>query len=1060
MKRWNNEQLQAIEARNTNVLVSASAGSGKTGVLVQRLSDRVLIDRIPLTSILAMTFTEDAASEMKKRLAKEINDKKKNAQNREEELFYQQQLSSLSNAFISTIHSFCYSILKNYYYVLDLSLNRVNHLLDPAMEGSLQGEALDIVLDEQCRNCDEAFFKLNDSLTYRPADLEPMKDLILKVAELAQSQADPQIWLDKVIQYYEVSSIDELPETFKNLFNNYLETRISTYKEYFVKLNEHYLETYGDNAKGYEKFKYKFDMIHANLENCITYTEIRNAFRACARIPFPNSPDTSDKKLKNLKEVLTKIEDEILKMEDEPSFIRSLNECLPLVKKVIECVRSYLDTYEQLKAKHEVIDFSDMEHFAIEILRKNNGEIANVYRNTFEEIMVDEFQDSNDVQDELVRLICRKNNVFRVGDVKQSIYGFRHALPSIMQGYKQLNDENNQLIIFNKNYRSSETLVRFNNVLYNILMNVQGYNTLPFKEEDIVSIGSDRQTLTKEPIIFHALHPDMKSYKDEKIRKENYKARYIAYLVSEMKRSGKYDFKDMAVLVRGNARLKELKKVFEEYQIPYYMNSKSGFYSSRAIQITLSCLKVISDPRDDLSFIALASSELIGLSNNELAQLKINKQNECYFDACIRLYPEKTLWLTQFKQLSKLRIGQCLTEIFKQNHFYDHLTTQDKTNLDQFYSIAIDYENQISTSIEGFLNQIEAMSTEDTAEASFIGKEDNVVRFMTIHNSKGLEFPVVFVFSSETFSKMEDKDFVLCDSKFGLGFNCLDEKTRWVRPTLIRKVIEYKKNQQELEEEIRILYVATTRAVHEMHFVDFVDPKLDLDSPIDTLKIDARNGYTSWVLQSLCMTHDPSLFRVYPVIAMPEIKKFDLPSKDYKTVSAYQSEETYQFVSPSKISHQQIQPLNFDMVHYTSYGTSFHTMIEHLPNTSITEQMIRDTAHKLKINCTQRLIKDCLSLYEDSIFKDTLSYKVYHEYPFQIQIDQSIVHGFMDYVAVGDKVVLIDFKTDHQDDESYFYTSYQSQIIAYKEALRILYPDKEIVAYIYSTHMHKMLIIN
>lgn len=1060
MKRWNKEQLQAIEARNTNVLVSASAGSGKTGVLVQRLSDRVLVDRVPLSAILAMTFTEDAASEMKKRLAKEINEKKINTDDLDEKQFYQQQLSALSSSHISTIHSFCYSILKNYYYVLDLSLNRVNHLLDPAMQASLQAEALNQVLDEQSRRCDIAFFTLNDALSYRPADLQPMKDLILKVAELAQSQADPQTWLHWITCYYSpVDSLDQLPSDLLEAFMDYLRTRISTYLEYFEKMDQFFMEYYPLENKKYEKFRYKYTVVQENIPNCVTYSEIRQAMKLCAKVPFSVSPNSQDDRFKLLKNILTQIEDEILALEDESAMLTSLQECAPLAKKVVECTKAYLDSYEQLKTKHEVIDFSDMEHFAIEILKKNNGEIADIYRNTFEEIMVDEFQDSNDVQDELVRLICRENNVFRVGDVKQSIYGFRHALPSIMQGYKQLDDENNKLIIFNKNYRSSETLVRFNNVLYNILMNVQGYNTLPFLDEDIVSIGSDRQTQTHEPIIFHALSPELKTYADEKIRKESYKADYIAYLAAKMKREGKYDFKDMAVLVRGNAKLDELKKAFTKYQIPFYMNSRSGFYTSRAIQIVLACLKVMIHPHDDLNFIALATSELIDFSNSELAHVRMNLHKQSYFEACLRCFPEKCTWLKEFQQLSLLNICECLTAIFKHNHFYDHCTNQDKTNLDLFFSTAIDYENQQGTSIEGFLLHIESMSSEDSAEASSIGKEDNVVRFMTVHNSKGLEFPVVFIYSSSTFSSVENKDFVLCDSQFGLGFRCLDEKTRWIRPTLVRKVIEYKKNQRELEEEIRILYVATTRAVHEMHFIDFVDPKMDLDSPINTQKIDARKGYTSWILQALCQLHDPSLFQVHHVNELWQIKPFVLPAKEIKSLPDYQSESAYQLVSPSKISHAELQPLNFDAVKFTSYGTLFHKMIEHLPASNLTEKLVKQCALELHETCTRRLIQDCLALYSNPIFQSTFSLQIHHEYPFVVKQGQTIIHGFMDYVAIGEKIILIDFKTDQQQDESYFLDTYKSQIMAYKEALTIIYPHMEINSYIYSTALQKMLIV-
>ncbi len=393
------------------------------------------------------------------------------------------------------------------------------------------------------------------------------------------------------------------------------------------------------------------------------YDGLREAVIAMAKIAIPTTPDKENLNYTALRKQCVEIEDLIAAFYPEAVMVSDAAAMLPLVQKLVNCVLAYMEIYEKIKEAHEVIDFSDMEHMALKILHANNGYVASLYRNQFKEIMVDEFQDSNDVQDELVLSITRGNNVFRVGDVKQSIYGFRYASPAIMQGYKELNDELNELIVFKKNYRSSETIVRFNNVLYEKLMNVDGFKSLPFLNEDLASIGGPWQQKVLKPICFHALnYKDITEGMEADTNKDELKASYIANQILEIKEREGYQFKDFVVLVRGNAKMEVLKKVFDEINLPCTMNSKHGFYESYGIQILLSALTCFINPRDDLNFTAILTSPFFNMSSEALADLKLSRQNqEHFYDTLKRLKPDALAKLKKSDSIIQTVFANVLT---------------------------------------------------------------------------------------------------------------------------------------------------------------------------------------------------------------------------------------------------------------------------------------------------------------------------------------------------------------------------------------------------------------
>lgn len=1050
-KHWNQEQLEAITTRNTNILVSASAGSGKTGVLVQRLVDLVTIDHIEIDEILAMTFSEDAANEMKKRLSDEITKLVANA-NDTNKLYLQSQLSKLSNAHISTIHSFCYSIVKKYYYLIGLSSKRIATLCDEPTLKIYQNQALDEILYEKQEIQNRAFFDLCSCLSSRPEDLQPVKDTILKVANMANSQSNPEGWLKMSQANYEENALSQDSLIFQVFFDYWI-GKITTYLESFEAIIRQFDEHWPNEEKRYAKLMIKYEVAR-KLENIQNFDELRNYIIACAKLPLPTSPDATNAIFRESKERILEIEDEILSIPPLDVMKKFIFEMKPIIDELFDCVRSYFEKIERIKTEKEVIDFSDMEHFALKLLRQYN-EVSSYYRHLFKQIMVDEFQDSNDVQDELVHLICQNNNVFRVGDVKQSIYGFRHALPSIMQSYKVKEDDVNKVIRFNRNYRSDATIVEFNNVLYEVLMNIKGFDSLPFKQEDLSQIGLKSQTENNTPIIFHALSNDLKSFSEEKINKDIYKAEYIAHEILEQSKHHK--FSEMAVLVRNNAKMEVLRNVFHKYGIPCYMNQKSGFYESRSIQLLLSILSSICEPHNDFHFAAILTSNFFKFDSSQLAFISRHKQKS-YYHYISENQPEL---LSEFNRIryGNYSISEMIQECFKWNSFYESCTLQEQTNCDYFYELALNYEQNMSSECTNFLSYIDKLKEQQTAQTSTIGKNDNVVRFMSIHNSKGLEFPIVYLWSSSTMMKKELSDMVLCDNELGVGFNIMQFPYRNIFKSYQRIAIEQKKNRDEIEEELRILYVATTRAKKQLHIVDFLNPKLDIEHGINYSKVNARKGTTSWILQAMSAINRPDLFQIRYIDELWENNPLAKEKENYQSIQRYQDVTPIEMVSASENedTHFDILPLSFNQKNAANRGKLYHAYLEHLPNGKWDESIIYSTSHSYHLEIDSKLIHDLLNLNEHPFFDSLRKTEIYHEYPFIVLDDHSLLQGYIDFLSIDEKIVLIDFKSDAVNDEQILIDRYHSQIQVYKKALSLLFENKNIETYIYSFHLSKMI---
>ena len=1042
MVQWNDAQKKAIYTKDKNILISASAGAGKTTVLIARLMSLIKDEGIGVDEILAMTFSEAAAMEMKKRLAKSLHEELAISQN---PAYIQTQLANLDAANISTIHGFCLNIIKEYYYMVNLSKERINHPMDELQAATLRNQAMKQAMDSAYENKDFARFSLH--FTTRPETSGSLEREIKDLANLANSKADPIVFLNECRMNYQpierIAQVDfETLQYFLNSFKVPLNLLIDLGKKTIIEMKEDTLQP------KLEQYIQAFKCLEK-----VDYTGFREHFKVGIKVKLP-----MESKATYIKEIANKEKEILNLLFEEKDYVYFHNELVTDIHFFISIAHDYLKAYEQLKIKEGVIDFNDMEQYAIQILKADNGYVASLYRKKFRSIMVDEFQDSNDVQDALVKQIARGNNIFRVGDIKQSIYGFRHALPSIMRGLIEQPQPQDEVIFLSYNYRSTKTIVDFNNILFDRLMNLNELSS-SYLEEDKVVTGTPKQEEVAIPVTLHLINKKEVDVEGAYTSAE-LKASYIANQIQKHKKQG-YSYRDMVILVRSNARMEEIKMALDAVNIPCFYNKKQGFYDSKSVQTIISYLKGLINPYDDLSFLSILTSELYQFDVNDLAKAQLQRNEEAYVN-----YFKTDNRLDSFfrirKQLYTKKMSELLQDIYNINNYYmEYQSAQERANLDMLYEMVCAYEKEEALSINGFLNYLESQKGLEIGEAMPIGANDDVVRIMSIHKSKGLQFRIVFLYSSNRFGIQAREGTTSIDEKLKLGMKYLDLKQLVRYPTITSLAIRQKQLQEYLEEEQRLLYVATTRAQEVLHIVD-----VGKNETVEEYSINEfykLNGYTGWIQKAFTIETSP-LFECCYVNEMWESEWMQEEIQTYKFQMYQGNVREIGFVSPSDTEIKISKPQPFTMQEELGFerGTKLHRMVEVLPQTKWDELVLDEVADKELITLDAHDKAVLLSLYNQPIFIQALQYQhVYHEYAFMVKGDEGIVHGFMDFLAVdSQEVIMIDFKSDRGVDESTLLERYQAQMDAYYQALLGMYKEHRVVTYIYSFELKKMIKLN
>ncbi len=1048
----------AINTVNKNILVSASAGAGKTKLLIDRLIKRITLDNIEISEILALTFTDAAAYEMKHRLQLAI------AQKIQEQStpFLQKQLSLIETASISTIHSFCLSIVKDYSYVLDLDPSMVNNLLDEATKSFMINTCLEQVIQEEIMRNDSSFSDLVEHLCERSHDLDPLKKAIKDIMVVRLSKVNPAQWDQDILLFYnKVSNIKELQKNIVELIQ----------EDYLVDLQQ--LEFLSSqllriftSENGEESIEW--NSIQNELQTCIRHILNKNfdeANRVLISIALVKTPTIKDNdEYKKPRERFNKLIKEMVEgIHDESVLTNDLHQQKPLISKLLSLTERLMMLYQKNKIEDKVMDFDDMEKYAFAILDHPKYDVADQYKRRFKDVLIDEFQDTNDIQHAIISKVSKDDNVFRVGDIKQSIYGFRNANPQLMRELINSQSSNSIVLVLPNNFRSSEDIVSFNNHVFSQLMNIETFSDV-YNQDDHVSIGLEKQISKNTPVELDIIDVDIEEVKtsfdeesDEQQESIDYddttkegllKARHIAKRIIDLHSQG-YSFKDICILVKTHKTKVFLKDVFDEINIPYFIDTKSGFFLSQSIQDVLSFMRVIKNPYDNISFIGLMKSPFFNLSFDEISEVSLsNKLNKLpYYEAFKLSHP---LIINSIEAMISKSINRSLMDvlhsIYQFNDFYqNHCDEQAKINLDYLLDKAFAIDKQNNHSILYFLSIIQNLQDEISSEALPVSSDADVVRVMTIHQSKGLQFPVVFFWTNNSNRIMDLSEKVVVDSKLGIGLHTIKLPFKFRRPNILRQAIEFHSIKEELQEQIRLLYVGLTRAESLMICVA-LPSKESLTLPIDQNMVYRRKGNGHW-LSALFIQSDKGFMKtnvVAPTTSLSLFMKKEKPSKPLKTtikqVKTIEKDDI--FYKPSLFFEPYLKS--------SEKGSIIHDVLS-----MIVEKNFNVSIVDLMANLDLKMKQQVIAWLENSFTISFKSSTLNSEFPIIMNIDDFYQQGYIDLLIQKETTnIIVDFKSDRVDSKDELIKRHQQQLKNYAYAIKHIFPTKEVETYIYSLHLN------
>lgn len=1013
------DQQKAIDARGKDTLVSASAGSGKTRVLVERLCQLILKDRISVDQILAMTFTNDAASEMKERLRARLLEEKSND-------FIQDQLALLENADICTIDSFCFKLVKNYYYKIPITLYRANTIASEAQtkEAFDQGfqQALNAVNTKN----------LQRYLTILNQDISSIQNKIKDCINNAWAKSDPIGYL-KSIQSNDMQA--EIQKWFTCYFHEQAQCLMDLCQE----------GEWNDPI-----FSKKVEALKPCLKG--NYEEFITSFQSYIQLTayFKAGKETQDKDAhKALKEKIRKKEQAIA--EQLYPFETYLND-----EKRNEVIRNefcdlVLETkkqFDQIKNEMEILDFNDIELYAYQLLK--NEIIQLEIHNQYKAVLIDEFQDTNELQESIIKQFAEKGVVFRVGDIKQSIYGFRQANPSIMKNHMEEKDE--CTLYMDKNFRSNANIIQFNNDFYQKIMNSNclGKN---FTEEDIANVGIEAQSNCEQvPIRFLYSESDPWAVENG-VNKATAHSKHnkncmdlIANDILEHHKKG-IPFRDICILTRNRKKYSEYNNILESYGIPCSGDSKGGYYQDSAIQIIVSCLQAFINPMDDIALTAALCSPI---GQVEINQLITEDQNGPLY---LRIKDKDFMvgWHQLEKEISS-NPSQCLQTLYAWNNFYfDHTTSQNKTNLDDLLVKSASYDYLMD-----FVSALNKDAKEDAlSETNPYDIHADIVQLKTMHESKGLQFPVVYILSDHEPPKFQNPSKIFLDADLGVSTSSISENGHLLRKSMGEIAFHTKQLHDDLKEEMRVFYVATTRAEKELVFVDAIHSINNYESPLNTQALLENKRYTSWLFHSYFNDpQSPVHFIKKDLCDRPDQQEYQSHKKErslyQKRVSLFESKTA----SQSKI-HYEWKEFSLQGSTNTDRGTLFHEIMGQCAYPYQKEE-IESFAKKSNYTFTSKDLEQLFAINKEPIYAQWMKEKHEFECSYILQEGQEVIHGFMDLVVwEGNTIHILDFKTDGLNQEE-LTKVYKSQLDTYAQAMHKINPDKEIQTWIYSFHLNQL----
>lgn len=912
---WTEEQKKVIDERGRNILVSAAAGSGKTAVLVERIIQKITDTHNPvdIDRLLVVTFTHAAAAEMKERIGAALD---KRMLEEPDNLLLERQSSLLRNAQITTIHSFCLYVIRNHFNEIDLDPSF--RIADEMELTLMRADTMETVLEARYEEGSEDFLNFVECYAKGKTD-ESIETLILELYTYSRSYPWPKLWLESCLKMLEIETAEDfyeqplikcLMDDIHHILNDLKERLLAASKLCFLP----------DGPVFYDE-AVSDDISYINrLLECRTLDEYRQTskdfkWKALSRKKMPEASDEKRQLVKNMRDSVKASVEKLSKdyfYAETAVMLEDIRRTVTPMRVLLSLVADFSEQYQKRKAAKNVLDFGDLEHFALDILlkRDEDGHIiqspaAKALSERFEEVLCDEYQDSNLVQETLLKAVSKEetggSNRFMVGDVKQSIYKFRLARPELfMEKYKTYPTEGSSKALridLHKNFRSRDCVVDFVNLIFEHIMGEAlggivydekaalhcGADFEPYDGDGFVSSGTEvilvetavsSEDMTKTGAIdAKSDSSDMSGDKknsdgsyniseERQMTAKEWEAKAVADRIHSLMSEGMrvYDrsadsyrpiqYKDIVILLRTMSGYSEsFAAVLEQEHIPVHTEVSTGFFDTLEIRTMVAFLSIIDNPLQDIALAAVLKSCLFDFSDEALAMIRaVSKQTSFYdacksfmceennellethfdMDACMAVRRKLKLFLETLERFRQyvyyMPIHKLILKIYEETGCYHlmgamPLGVKRRANLDMLVAKAVDYEKTSYKGLFNFVRYIRRLEKyeADMGEASVLGEQENAVRIMSIHKSKGLEYPVVFVSGmSKRFNQQDARSSLLIHSEYGLGPEAVDDKARIKCPTILKNALAGRIVAENLGEELRVLYVALTRAKEKL----------------------------------------------------------------------------------------------------------------------------------------------------------------------------------------------------------------------------------------------------
>ncbi len=895
------DQQSAIDLRDCNILVSAAAGSGKTAVLTQRVLTRLTTDEPPIDidQLLIVTYTEAAAAEMRERIRDAIETA---LEMDPENLHLQRQSTLVHRAQITTIHGFCLNVIRDYFHKIDL---------DPAFRAAESGElellkqdVLAEMLEEQYQEGSPEFLKFIESYVYGE------EDFVLKLYAHSRSYPNPEEWLENCVQQYDVPTEEALEQT---KLVQYIMSRIRTEIAECVELVKQAI-VISESEGGPDQYRDALDsdlLVLKSLQTAKDFRALQERSQAVVWETLSRKKGVGVQEEKKdlvkgirdrYKKIIDKLKADFL-YDDVSAMRQDLYDTKASVQMLVKLTQEFADRFRERKHRNNMIDFDDMLYYALQILTEKQGEnfvpsgAAKEYQEKFVEVMIDEYQDSNLIQDTILRSVSRVQdgtpNIFMVGDVKQSIYRFRLSMPELFMEKYDTYSENSgpsQKIDLHKNFRSRKSVLDSVNYVFEQIMG-KNFGGIAYDEKASLVYGDtyqdDRDCATE------VCYVEAEGFK----RKDSMEleALAVAKKIKEIvgvqeiydRKTDSYrkaGYGDIVILLHTlKGWVDVFQRVLTEQGVPCYSSSKTGYFQVREIQMLLDYLRILDNPRQDIPFAAVLHSVFGHVTSEELAMVKSSASEGTLYEMA-RAYAEQgadpTLreklqtFLVQFESLRErvpyTAIHTLLWNIMEETGYDSYVAAlpageRRAANLDLLIDKAIAFE---STSYKGLFHFVRYIDRLEKCEVDYgeaATSEDGVgvVQLISIHKSKGLEYPIVFV------AEMS-KRFVLNDAyaelvihpTWGVGLPVVDVEKRTKAATLMKRVIEKEIIDETVAEELRVLYVAMTRAKEKLILIGALDKEGRYDAACQKLLgrketmlpysyISGARQYFDWIVPAL-----------------------------------------------------------------------------------------------------------------------------------------------------------------------------------------------------------------